>query len=126
MKIDPRFFFNRSVKAEKTATTAQPEKRDKLLSSEYNATRGFLVLSTEDKNACDSKKTYYINKDGSGRTVSVWGSEDYPSNTFSDILSSARKLSEKNETVRFSFSEIEGLINDAEERIKNYSLEKVR
>lgn len=117
MKIDPKLILNTNLNSPKASQAPGKIAAKKIFSSEYNVTRGFLILSSEQKDACDSKKTYYINRDGSGRTVTPWGSEEFPPDTFSEVLTGAKAISEKKNSVIFSPDEIEVLIASAEAKI---------
>ena len=69
-----------------------------------------MILSSDEIGWLDAKKIYYINKDGSGRMLTAWGSKNYPKNTFDEVIKTAKDTIKNADSKSFSDSDIEKLI----------------
>ncbi len=56
----------------------------------YSSFDKSLVLHSDKKGWCDAKADYYINRDGSGKELTSWGSKNFPEGTFSEVFEEAR------------------------------------
>lgn len=80
--------------------------------------RQSLKLSKNKIGWCDSFSQYFINKDGSGRITTAWGSKNYPKNTFDNAIKKANEIYSKTHNNIFAEEEIDNLIKIIEETIK--------
>ena len=85
---------------------------------EINNVHGFIKLSGEKYGCFDSKKTYFINKDGSGRLSTPWGAKEYKKGTFNEILKKAKEFCDKNNSLNLPQDDIEILFDLAKSKIK--------
>ncbi len=81
---------------------------------ELDPNSGALILSSDRTGWFDAQRTFYINKDGSGRYLTAWGSRDYPKNTFDDVIKNAKNILENKASKTFADSDIEQLIKQFE------------
>ncbi len=81
---------------------------------ELDPNSGALILSSDKVGWFDAQRTFFINKDGSGRYLTAWGYRDYPKNTFDDVIKNAKNMLENKNSKTFSDSEIEQLIKQFE------------
>ncbi len=98
--------------------TANNIKRETQKEYEYHGEidphSGALILSSNRIGWFDAQKTYYINKDGSGRMLTAWGSRNYPKNTFDEVIKRAQDTIKNADSKLFSDSDVEELIKQIE------------
>lgn len=71
----------------------QPNKRECYAS--YNSQDETLIIKSNDTSACDARRNYYINKDGSGMLVTDLGLKEYDIGTFSSVIEKAKDITQK-------------------------------
>ncbi len=98
-----------------TTNNIKPETQKKYeLHGEIDPHSGALILSSEEIGWLDAKKIYYINKDGSGKILTAWGSRNYPKYTFNEVIKIAKDTIRNTDSKLFSDSDIEKLIKQIE------------
>ena len=64
----------------------------------------------------DAFSQFYINKDGSGKEITAWGTNIYEKGTLSAAYEKAKEIYSQTHTNRFSDEEIEAIFNEIDKK----------